>query len=59
MSNEHFPDLNTVIGNDTALREKWAELPGEVQLRILRSGACISTLGELEMISEHMKHSSN
>ena len=59
MEQSHYPDLNEVLENDTALREEWAKLPGTVQMMIVESGMSISSLGELKMISEHLKHSDN
>lgn len=57
MEEKHYPDLNEILENDSALREEWGKLPGAVQMMIVESGMSISTLGELKMISEHLKHS--
>lgn len=57
MNDKHYPDLNETLENDSALREEWAKLPGAVQMMIMESGMSISTLGELKMICEHLKHS--
>ena len=57
MQENHYPDLNEVLENDSALREAWGKLPGAVPMMIMESGVSISSLGELEMISEHFKHS--
>lgn len=57
MPESHYPDLNEILENNTELRREWAKLPGTVRMMIMESGMSISTLGELKMISEHLKHS--
>ena len=32
MQENHYPDLNEVLENDSALREAWGKLPGAVQM---------------------------
>lgn len=41
-----------VVGHDAELLSYWDRMPAKAQLRILESGATVSTLGELKMLAE-------
>lgn len=47
--------MDSFYENNSDLREYFQSLPVQVKSQILKSGAEISTLGELMQIAEHLK----
>lgn len=52
---QYYRRPQDVVGKDDALLTYWNTMSGKVQLRLLESDISVSTLGELQLLQEHLE----